>query len=522
MLLRIVIVSWCSGSLSSGLLLPILHRDPRIIIARSRLGSQDEGRRRRSARAESAKPKPQSSGEYSSRLAAHLPHPHLRKLEKKKEQNNDDSTKIGGRRRRRNLKYNSAKQNNTQQRLNNDQSVFETSTENRRTRPLSRRMVSNFQKSNADASTEKNNRSPRAVYCGYCGSFFSTRSSLFRHLRDDNDCRTQALSHGMPIENPLKGHDRALRRKFGDVLLAGCIVLHRLPENIPNDKELTTNRELSEGEADFIADKYECVLVHNRGGRLGFPKGKIELHDNSVLDAALRETWEEAGLSAHRLHILPRWVVTEAKRRSGVTRLWVGSNTAPVSNRTSFIDTSKNGDDTDFLYDDPPDDSDDDDDNPNTDPDLAAVVDDDDDDDDDELTSITHTDESALSSQYAGIDVREITGRHGKRARYFVCSLYDTPLKSNHKKGRTQDTSLNHCPPSVTSAFKLSSVNDVDGDIERVEWVNANLALRLLGYKRKTALRRAIVCYEIYHQNFLLRQQQQEEQHSKFSSDSSR
>ncbi|KAH8049241.1 RNA polymerase I-specific transcription initiation factor [Aureococcus anophagefferens] len=52
---------------------------------------------------------------------------------------------------------------------------------------------------------------------------------------------------------------------------------------------------------------YECVIVRGNEGKQkpGFPKGKIEPVDGSILGAALRETWEEAGLKADQLRVLP-------------------------------------------------------------------------------------------------------------------------------------------------------------------------------------------------------------------------
>lgn len=46
------------------------------------------------------------------------------------------------------------------------------------------------------------------------------------------------------------------------------------------------------------------LLLYHRGGYWNFPKGKIEAEERS-LEAALRETREEAGLSRHDLKIMP-------------------------------------------------------------------------------------------------------------------------------------------------------------------------------------------------------------------------
>ncbi|KAK7254048.1 hypothetical protein SO694_00008040 [Aureococcus anophagefferens] len=66
----------------------------------------------------------------------------------------------------------------------------------------------------------------------------------------------------------------------------------------------------------------------------------------------------------------------------------------------------------------------------------------------------------------------EVTGRSGKRARA-VCGLSEAPRS----------------PP------KLTTQNDVDGDIADVSWVDVNAALLLLERKRRAALRRAVLIF---------------------------
>ena len=366
------------------------------------------------------------------------------------------------------------------------------------------------------------------VSCGYCGAMFETRSSLFRHLRNDNACRTVALSHGMPVENPLKRRDTSLRKRFGDVLLAGCVVLHRKPEPLVITRTLASSKKMKkkkkkkpaeetteeaaavvpeqseaavmEEEEEFcldveeLANYYECVIVHNRGGRLGFPKGKIELGDVSVLAAALRETWEEAGLSATTMHVLPDWAATEASRRCTSGDLFHGIGSPAASDRqgpSSVSDGVVLGDE---------DDDEDDDESQSDDEDLDDEDLDDDDDDDDLVESgnasgreDTESEPSdfTLSVAFASIDVREVTGRQGKRARYFVCGI--------NEKGSDAQT---YDPPPSTKPFKLSATNDNDDDIEEVEWVNAARAFKLLGHKRRTALKRAMVCFEVRDYSF--------------------
>lgn len=274
--------------------------------------------------------------------------------------------------------------------------------------------------------------------CGYCGQRFDTRSSLFRHLRDENPCRKLATAHGMPMESPFKTRDRNLRRTFGDILLGGCIVLHRSRHN----------------------GTYHCVIVRNAGGRFGFPKGKVEPSDNTLLEAALRETYEEAGLRQDQLFVFPAWAVAaEAQQPNG----------QPDDENEEVAD-----DDDDAIDDD-------------------LVNDDDELDDDDAIESIdpveAQADAPRFSSEKAFVDVREVTGRQGKRARYFVCAIV-TPPPAGHAPDFT--------PPESPHDVRLSSANDLDGDIDIVEWLDIPTAMSMVASKRRTALNRAVRTYDAY------------------------
>lgn len=274
--------------------------------------------------------------------------------------------------------------------------------------------------------------------CGYCGQRFDTRSSLFRHLRDENPCRKLAAAHGMPMESPFKAKDRNLRRTFGDILLGGCIVLHRSRDN----------------------GTYHCVLVRNAGGRFGFPKGKVEPSDNTLLDAALRETWEEAGLRQDQLFVFPAWASAEAEQPNGQPEEEVADEEA--------------ADDDDAV-----------------DPDI----DDDDEEleDDDAIETVepaeTQTDAPRFSADNAFVDVKEVSGRNGKRARYFVCAIV-TPPSSGHPPDFT--------PPESPHDVRLSSANDLDGDIDVVEWLDIPTAMSMVASKRRNALHRAVRTYDAY------------------------
>ena len=121
--------------------------------------------------------------------------------------------------------------------------------------------------------------------CGYCGEVFASRSKLFRHLREANSCRTIALSHGMPLENPIKAVERRLRRRYGDLLLAGCIVLRVKPgfDHDPSRKAsfYKSPRGLllrsHQDETDEVRDApYDVVVVRVRKAsrNRAFPKAR--------------------------------------------------------------------------------------------------------------------------------------------------------------------------------------------------------------------------------------------------------
>ena len=272
--------------------------------------------------------------------------------------------------------------------------------------------------------------------CGYCGEVFASRSKLFRHLREANSCRTIALSHGMPLENPIKAVERRLRRRYGDLLLAGCIVLRVKPgfDHDPSRKAsfYKSPRGLllrsHQDETDEVRDApYDVVVVRGTEGKQkpGFPKGKIEPVDRTILAAALRETWEEAGLAANQLRALPHAAEAAANASARLDQPQLFSEDETVLMES---DGASEGE--------------------------AEDVDEDD-------------------LKFASVDVREVTGRSGKRARYFVCGLRENPPRP----------------------VELTTRHDVDGDIADASWVDVNAALVLLERKRRAALRRAVLIY---------------------------
>ena len=272
--------------------------------------------------------------------------------------------------------------------------------------------------------------------CGYCGEVFASRSKLFRHLREANSCRTIALSHGMPLENPIKAVERRLRRRYGDLLLAGCIVLRVKPgfNHDPSRKAsfYKSPRGLllrsHEDATDEVRDApYDVVVVRGTEGKQkpGFPKGKIEPVDRTILAAALRETWEEAGLAANQLRALPHAAEAAANASARLDQPQLFSEDETV---LMEADGAAEGE--------------------------AEDVDEDD-------------------LKFASVDVREVTGRSGKRARYFVCGLREDPPRP----------------------VELTTRHDVDGDIADASWVDVNAALVLLERKRRAALRRAVLIY---------------------------
>jgi 8-oxo-dGTP pyrophosphatase MutT (NUDIX family) len=280
--------------------------------------------------------------------------------------------------------------------------------------------------------------SQKRCVCGYCGEVFASRSKLFRHLREANSCRTIALSHGMPLENPIKAVERRLRRRYGDLLLAGCIVLRVKPgyAHDPSRKASfykSPRGLLLRGDTDdeLREAPYDVVVVRGNEGKQkpGFPKGKIEPVDRTILAAALRETWEEAGLSANQLRALPH--AAEAAANASA-RLDESARRLFSEDEVTLMES------------------------------FDAV---------DEEEEAEAVDEDDL--RFASVDVREVTGRSGKRARYFVCGLRADPPRP----------------------VELTVRHDVDGDIADASWVDVNAALVLLERKRRAALRRAVLIF---------------------------
>jgi len=240
----------------------------------------------------------------------------------------------------------------------------------------------------------------------------------------------------MPLENPIKAVERRLRRRYGDLLLAGCIVLRVKPgfNHDPSRKAsfYKSPRGLllrsHEDATDEVRDApYDVVVVRGTEGKQkpGFPKGKIEPVDRTILAAALRETWEEAGLAANQLRALPHAAEAAANASARLDQPQLFSEDETV---LMEADGAAEGE--------------------------AEDVDEDD-------------------LKFASVDVREVTGRSGKRARYFVCGLREDPPRP----------------------VELTTRHDVDGDIADASWVDVNAALVLLERKRRAALRRAVLIY---------------------------
>lgn len=85
------------------------------------------------------------------------------------------------------------------------------------------------------------------------------------------------------------------------------------PDSIPDALEAQTNTPLTRAAVliPIIARERLTVLLTERtahltahAGQIAFPGGKIELHDASPLDAALREVHEEIGLPASHIDVL--------------------------------------------------------------------------------------------------------------------------------------------------------------------------------------------------------------------------
>mmetsp|Transcript_25237 Transcript_25237/g.35245 ORF Transcript_25237/g.35245 Transcript_25237/m.35245 type:complete len:93 (-) Transcript_25237:428-706(-) len=55
------------------------------------------------------------------------------------------------------------------------------------------------------------------------------------------------------------------------------------------------------------------------GGEVSFPGGSEELGDKSIIDTALRETYEEMGIERNRIKVLGQMGEFPSKHRIGVT-----------------------------------------------------------------------------------------------------------------------------------------------------------------------------------------------------------
>ena len=178
--------------------------------------------------------------------------------------------------------------------------------------------------------------------------------------------------------------------------------------------------------SDTTSERYNRFHAGTEGKQKpGFPKGKIEPVDRTILAAALRETWEEAGLAANQLRALPHAAEAAANASARLDQPQLFSEDETV---LMEADGAAEGE--------------------------AEDVDEDD-------------------LKFASVDVREVTGRSGKRARYFVCGLRENPPRP----------------------VELTTRHDVDGDIADASWVDVNAALVLLERKRRAALRRAVLIY---------------------------
>jgi len=190
----------------------------------------------------------------------------------------------------------------------------------------------------------------------------------------------------------------------------------------------------------------------------GFPKGKIEPVDASILAAALRETWEEAGLANDAVRVLPSRAEAAANataaRDAAQSRVFAADDEVlldaagvkAAAADAAAAAASRSGAEARAAAEEEANDGEPDGDEGFPERDVL----------DDRL--------------YASVDVREVTGRAGKRARYFVCGV-DEDRRA------------------------LTAVHDVDGDIADVAWVDVNDALVLLERKRRAALRRAVLIF---------------------------
>ena len=272
--------------------------------------------------------------------------------------------------------------------------------------------------------------------CGYCGEVFASRSKLFRHLREANSLPDdRAVARDAPRE-PHQGRRTTSKAQIRRLTLGG---LHRAareawfrPRPFPKGLVLQiTPRPFVEeppgrdGRSTGRALRCGRRKRYGRQAETGFPKGKIEPVDRTILAAALRETWEEAGLAANQLRALPHAAEAAANASARLDQPQLFSEDETVFMES---DGASEGE--------------------------AEDVDEDD-------------------LKFASVDVREVTGRSGKRARYFVCGLRENPPRP----------------------VELTTRHDVDGDIADASWVDVNAALVLLERKRRAALRRAVLIY---------------------------
>lgn len=79
-----------------------------------------------------------------------------------------------------------------------------------------------------------------------------------------------------------------------------------------SDRESRASREITAGIIVFrrTPEGPKFLLLYHRGSYWNFPKGHVE-HEEKSLDAAIRETYEEAGLRRTELRIMPNFKTYE-------------------------------------------------------------------------------------------------------------------------------------------------------------------------------------------------------------------
>src|SRR5690625_7355239 len=97
--------------------------------------------------------------------------------------------------------------------------------------------------------------------------------------------------------------------------------------------------------AGTSADYATVLLTHrsphlrSHSGQIAFPGGKIDSTDVNLIDAALREAWEETGLDRTSITPLAHWgetfVPVRGNRSTAVLAHWHSPGTDGVVNRAA-------------------------------------------------------------------------------------------------------------------------------------------------------------------------------------------